>query len=85
MNINNADMTMEFKHLGIRCVRRKDIGEALEQRRDIRVDPYRQGFGHAESLDSIDLSAVKLCFQLSFASFVILLIVLHTFHVLGVP
>ena len=56
-------MTLEFKHLGIQCVKKKDIGEALKQRKEIRVDPYRQGFGHAESAGSIDLSAVKLCFQ----------------------
>merc|ERR1712033_851 len=47
----------------IQCVRKKDIAEALKQRQEIRVDPYRQGFGHAENAGSIDLNAVKLCFQ----------------------
>ena len=63
MNVNNDDMSVEFQHLGIQCVRKKDIGDALKQRQEIRVDPYRQGFGHAESTGSIDLNAVKLCFQ----------------------
>merc|ERR1719166_545531 len=63
VNVNNDDMTVEFPHLGIQCVRKKDIAEALKQRQEIRVDPYRQGFGHAENAGSIDLNAVKLCFQ----------------------
>jgi len=63
VNVNNEDMTVEFQHLGIQCVRKKDIGEALKQRQEIRVDPFRQGFSHADSSGSIDLNAVKLCFQ----------------------
>merc|ERR1712106_661696 len=63
VNVNNDDMTVEFQHLGIQCVRKKDIGESLKQRQEIRVDPYRQGFGHGDSSGSIDLNAVKLCFQ----------------------
>jgi len=66
VNVNNDDMTVEFPHLGIQCVRKKDIAEALKQRQEIRVDPYRQGFGHAENAGSIDLNAVKLCFQVLF-------------------
>merc|ERR1711915_299212 len=63
VNVNTDDMTVEFPHLGIQCVRRKDIADALKQRQEIRVDPYRQGFGHVDSPNSIDLNAVKLCFQ----------------------
>merc|ERR1711868_351086 len=63
MNINNEDMTVEFPHLGIQCVRKKDIAEALKLRQEIRVDPFRQGFSHVNNPNSIDLNAVKLCFQ----------------------
>ena len=63
MNINNEDMTVEFPHLGIQCVRKKDIAEALKLRQEIRVDPFRQGFDHVNNPNSIDLNAVKLCFQ----------------------
>eukprot|EP00092_Neocalanus_flemingeri_P014538 GFUD01015685.1.p1 GENE.GFUD01015685.1~~GFUD01015685.1.p1 ORF type:complete len:643 (+),score=175.31 GFUD01015685.1:94-2022(+) len=63
MNVNCEDMALEFQHLGIQCVRKKDIEESLKQRKEIRVDPYRQGFKHAENPQSIDLNAVKLCFQ----------------------
>merc|ERR1712183_494501 len=57
------EMSVEFPHLGIQCVRRRDIADALKQRQEIRVDPFRQGFGHVDSPNSIDLNAVKLCFQ----------------------
>merc|ERR1712123_140050 len=63
MNVNCDDMMLEFQHLGIQCVRKKDIEESLKQRKEIRVDPYRQGFKHMENPQSIDLNAVKLCFQ----------------------
>jgi len=63
LHVNNEDMTVEFQHLGIQCVRKKDIEESLKQRKDIRVDPYSQGFKHVENASSIDLNAVKLCFQ----------------------
>eukprot|EP00092_Neocalanus_flemingeri_P000667 GFUD01000709.1.p1 GENE.GFUD01000709.1~~GFUD01000709.1.p1 ORF type:complete len:424 (+),score=124.13 GFUD01000709.1:49-1320(+) len=63
MNVNCEDMALEFQHLGIQCVRKKDIEESLKQRKEIRVDPYRQGFKHVENPQSIDLNAVKLCFQ----------------------
>jgi len=61
--VNNEDMTVEFPHLGIQCVRKKDVDQSLKVRKEIRVDPYRAGFSHCESPGSIDLNAVRLCFQ----------------------
>ena len=63
LHVNNEDMTVEFQHLGIQCVRKKDIEESLKQRSDIRGDPFKQGFKHVENPSSIDLNAVRLCFQ----------------------
>merc|ERR1719188_2090751 len=37
MNVNSEDMTVEFPHLGIQCVRKKDIAEALKLRQEITV------------------------------------------------
>jgi Rel/ankyrin family protein len=62
-HVNSPDMTVEFQHLGIQCKRKKDIQKALDERKSIRVDPYRQGFDHSNSPGNIDLNAVKLCFQ----------------------
>jgi len=61
--VNSEDMTVEFPHLGIQCVRRRDVESSLRERRDIRVDPFRQGFRHMDNNGNIDLNAVKLCFQ----------------------
>merc|ERR1719420_1621318 len=61
--VNNEDMSVEFPHLGIQCVRKKDVDQSLKVRKEIRVDPYRAGFRHSESPASIDLNAVRLCFQ----------------------
>ncbi len=61
--VNSEDMTLEFPHLGIQCVRKKDVETSLKDRKSIRVDPYRQGFRHMDTTSNIDLNAVKLCFQ----------------------
>jgi len=62
-HVSSSDMTVEFQHLGIQCKRKRDIQKALEERKSIRVDPFRQGFEHANSPGNIDLNAVRLCFQ----------------------
>lgn len=36
----NSD-TITFSNLGIQCVKKKDIEEALKVREEIRVDPFR--------------------------------------------
>jgi len=54
-------MTATFQNLGIQCVRRKDAPASLGQREKIQVDPYKQGFMHANM--AINLNAIRLCFQ----------------------
>lgn len=39
-------MTVSFSNLGIRCVKKKDIEEALRVREEIRVDPYRSKYSN---------------------------------------
>jgi Rel/ankyrin family protein len=65
-SVTNPDMTVEFQHLGIQCKKKNEVEQSLEQRRKLRIDPYGQGFDHGCSKNkarSIDLNAVKLCFQ----------------------
>ncbi|GLG94364.1 Uncharacterized protein GBIM_01588 [Gryllus bimaculatus] len=57
------DMTATFSNLGIQCVKKRDIDEALRVREEIRVDPFRTGFAHRNQPGNIDLNAVRLCFQ----------------------
>lgn len=37
-------MKMVFSNLGIQCVKKRDIEEALKTREEIRVDPFRSEF-----------------------------------------
>jgi len=60
--VNNEEMTAEFPHLGVQCVRRKDVHQSLSHRQQIKVDPFRQGFSHADN-SALDLNAIRLCFQ----------------------
>ena len=60
VEINKPDMTYAFQNLGIQCVRKKDAPESLKKRQAIKVDPFKQGFDHANA--AIDLNSVKLCF-----------------------
>lgn len=41
IEINNESMVACFQNLGVQCVKRKDIDEALKIREEIRVDPFR--------------------------------------------
>ncbi|XP_049790024.1 embryonic polarity protein dorsal-like isoform X2 [Schistocerca nitens] len=63
VEISPDNMTASFSNLGIQCVKKKDIDEALKTREEIRVDPFRTGFAHRSQPTSIDLNAVRLCFQ----------------------
>ncbi|XP_034950475.1 embryonic polarity protein dorsal isoform X1 [Chelonus insularis] len=63
VEISSENMTVTFANLGIQCVKKKDIEEALRIREDIRVDPFRTGFDHKRQPASIDLNSVRLCFQ----------------------
>lgn len=63
VEINSETMSVTFSNLGIQCVKKKDIDEALKVREEIRVDPFRTGFNHRSQPASIDLNAVRLCFQ----------------------
>lgn len=41
MEIPTETMTVQFSNLGIQCVKKKDIEQALKVREEIRVDPFR--------------------------------------------
>lgn len=44
VEINSDSMTETFSNLGIQCVKRRDIDEALRVRQEQRVDPFRSKF-----------------------------------------
>ncbi|KAK5643286.1 hypothetical protein RI129_007131 [Pyrocoelia pectoralis] len=63
LEVSPDTMSVTFSNLGIQCVKKKDIESALKVREEIRVDPFRTGFAHRNQPTSIDLNAVRLCFQ----------------------
>ncbi|XP_073949898.1 embryonic polarity protein dorsal-like isoform X2 [Choristoneura fumiferana] len=63
VEMNGDSSTVQFSNLGIQCVKRKDIAEALRAREEMKVDPFKTGFGHKTQPQQIDLNAVRLCFQ----------------------
>lgn len=44
VRINSDTMSVTFSNLGIQCVKKRDIDEALKVREEIRVDPYRSEY-----------------------------------------
>lgn len=40
-------MSVQFSNLGIQCVKKRDIEDALKQREEIRVDPFRSKYIYA--------------------------------------
>jgi Rel/ankyrin family protein len=40
LEINNDNMICTFSNLGVQCVKKKGIEEALKLREEIRVDPF---------------------------------------------
>ncbi|XP_052827753.1 putative transcription factor p65 homolog [Octopus bimaculoides] len=54
--------TISFQNLGIQCVKKKEVADALKTRQEINVDPFKTGFDHAHNLN-IDFSVIRLCFQ----------------------
>lgn len=44
VEINSETMSVTFSNLGIQCVKKRDIDEALRVREEIRVDPYRSEY-----------------------------------------
>ncbi|XP_011874541.1 PREDICTED: embryonic polarity protein dorsal isoform X3 [Vollenhovia emeryi] len=63
VEVPSGNMVVTFSNLGIQCVKKKDIEDALRVRQDLRVDPFRTGFEHKRHPTNIDLNSVRLCFQ----------------------
>lgn len=61
--INNPEMVCSFSNLGIQCVKRKEVRDALAQREALQVDPFGTGFSHSSEPIKINLNALRLCFQ----------------------
>ncbi|XP_018572643.1 embryonic polarity protein dorsal-like isoform X2 [Anoplophora glabripennis] len=59
----DASSFIQLSNLGVQCVTRRKMEESLKIRQLLKVDPFNTGFGHRNQPTSIDLNAVRLCFQ----------------------
>ena len=57
----NVNMTAVFQNLGVHCVKKDKVAESLDQRRKMKIDPFKQGFQNNPT--SFNLNAIRLCFQ----------------------
>ncbi|XP_029426971.1 transcription factor RelB isoform X3 [Rhinatrema bivittatum] len=53
--------THSFHNLGIQCVRKKEIEEAVEKKLKLGIDPFSAG--HWKNHEEVDMNVVRLCFQ----------------------
>lgn len=51
-----------FSNLGVQCVKRKEVTEALRTRQRLQVDPFNSAQSNQQTTD-IDLNVVLLCFE----------------------
>ena len=65
VKVSSCAKSILCHQFGIELVSLPGVSQALDQRRKIRVDPYRQGFEHREDIGAVGLSTVRLCFQVS--------------------
>ena len=60
--VNPGD-TCELKNVGVQCMRRQDIEDALTERESMGVDPFVTGFSHKKDQKGLDLNKIRLAFQ----------------------
>lgn len=50
LEVSPETMAVTFSNLGIQCVKKKDIEDALKVREEIRVDPFRSKLTFSKNL-----------------------------------
>nr|AFK25806.1 Rel-like protein [Branchiostoma belcheri] len=63
INVPDCRAPISFPNLGIQCVKRKEITQALAQRLRLGIDPFHTYNRHKGKMDEVDLNTVRLCFQ----------------------
>lgn len=62
----NGSKVIEYKDINILFMKKNEIVASLVERKEKKIDPFQTGWDHMESPQSIDLHAVRLCFQVFF-------------------
>ncbi|XP_037302137.1 embryonic polarity protein dorsal-like [Manduca sexta] len=61
--ITDENNEYQFRNLGIQCVKRCEVDEALCIREAMEIDPFSTGFSHRKKQQCIDMSAIRLAIQ----------------------
>ena len=63
VNVDELTMTATIPGIGIQCVKKKDMGDSLGIRKQIGIDPFKQGFEEIMNDANVNLNAIRLAFQ----------------------
>ncbi|KAF7994502.1 hypothetical protein HCN44_003974 [Aphidius gifuensis] len=58
------DNVINIPQLNILCIKKIDYAKTLQERAKINVDPFQAGFDYKNETNTIDPSAIRLCFQI---------------------
>ncbi|XP_055600434.1 embryonic polarity protein dorsal-like [Uranotaenia lowii] len=61
--IEDCRLNYSFNNLGIQCIKKQLIPDAIQKRQELGVDPFQEGYNHSHSLNHHELSAIRLCFE----------------------
>lgn len=78
--IKEETMTASFCNLGIQCVKKKDIEEALKIREEIRVDPFRSKYPAHHMVSLLPIMVSSSVFSKFFESYVFTSCVIHKYY-----
>jgi len=64
VNVDETTMCATIPGIGIQCVKKKDMGDSLKIRKQIGIDPFKQGFDEVMNYEcNVNLNAIRLAFQ----------------------
>jgi len=63
VNVDELTMTATIPGIGIQCVKKKDMGDSIRIRKQIGIDPFKQGFEEIMNDANVNLNAIRLAFQ----------------------
>nr|AYP27512.1 Rel-b [Eudontomyzon morii] len=63
MDVSSGVTIVQFQNLGIQCVKKKEVADALKLRIQKNVNPYKVPEEQALATEEIDTNVVRLCFE----------------------
>ncbi|XP_032830133.2 uncharacterized protein LOC116953924 isoform X3 [Petromyzon marinus] len=63
VDVSSGVTIVQFQNLGIQCVKKKEVADALKLRLQKNVNPYKVSEEQALGTEEIDMNVVRLCFE----------------------